>query len=139
MPDTALELPDGDVTPLLDDLDGVTYINLRPGVDVEEVPPASGLGQLFGNRGAAVPLATWTPSEIGLQHGAGRRAAPLLADLGVAIPDDWYVASDHPKRGIVIRTYQTPPAESLRWLVRAATAVCPVPITAPWLAEVHRR
>lgn len=138
MPDTALELPDGDVTLLLHDLAGVTYVNLRPGVDVEGIPPVSGLGQLFGNRGAAVPLATWTPGEIGLQHGAGRRAAPLLAELGVGVPDDWYVVSDHPRRGLVVRTYESPPADTLRWLVRAATAVCSVRITGPWLAEVHR-
>lgn len=139
MPDAELELPDGDVAPLVADLDGVVYVNLRPGVDVEDVPPVSGLGQLFGNRGAPVPLATWTPNEIGLQHGAGRRAVPLLADLGVAVPDDWYVASDHPRRGLVIRTYQSRPADTLAWLVRAATAICPIPITAPWRAEVHRR
>lgn len=139
MPDTALELPDGDVTPLLEVLEGATYVNLRPGVDADEVPPVSGLGQIFGNRGHVVPLATWTPGEIGLQHGAGRRAAPLLADVGVPVPEAWYVASDHPRRGLVLRTYQFPPSDTLGWLVRAATAVCPLPITRPWLAEVHRR
>lgn len=138
MPDTALD-PDGDITPLLDHLDRAAYVNLRPGVDADDVPPASGLGSLFGNRGAAVPLATWTPGEIGLQHGIGQRAAPALHDRGVPVPDEWYVVSDHPKRGLVLRTYQAPPAETLAWLVRAARALCPLPITGPWRAEVRSR
>ena len=123
--------------PLLPHLDGATYVNLHPGVDAEAVPPASPLGNLFGNRGPVVPLATWTPGEIGLQHMVGQRVTRFLDERGVAVPDDWYVVAEHPKRGLVLRTYQTPAREVLEWLVRAATATCPIDITGPWQAVVH--
>jgi hypothetical protein len=137
VPDTVIELPGGDVTPLLAHLEGAAYVNLHPGVDAEAVPPASPLGNLFGNRGPTVPLATWTPGEIGLQHMVGQRVTRFLAERGVAVPEEWYVVAEHPKRGLVVRTYQTPAAEVLAWLVRAATATCPLPITGPWHAVVH--
>jgi hypothetical protein len=115
------------------------FVNLHPGVDADEVPPDSPWGGLFSNRGPLVPLATWTPGEIGLQHSAGTRAVRFLAGKGVAVPEEWYVVSDHPRRGLVLRTYQSPPEETLRWLVRAATAACPLPITGPWHALVRAR
>ena len=134
-----VELPGGDIAPLLAHVDRAAYINLWPGVDAAAVPPRTALGNLLGNRGPTVPLATWTPGEIGLQHTAGQRVRAFLAERGVPVPDDWYVAAEHPKRGLVLKTYQTPPAEALAWLVRAATATCPLPITGPWLAVVATR
>jgi len=134
-----VELPDGDIAPLLNRLAGAVFVNLHPGVDNDEVPPRSGLSQLFGNRGPTVPLATWTPGEIGLQHMAGQRAVRFLADKGVAVPEEWYVVSDHPKRGLVLRTYDAPADVTLRWLVRAATVTCPLPIVGPWHAVVRTR
>jgi hypothetical protein len=139
VPELVVELPDGDVTPLLEHLDGAVFVNLHPGVDASEVPPRSALTQHFGNRGPVVPLATWTPGEIGLQHMAGQRAVRFLADKGVVVPDTWYVVADHPKRGLVLRTYDTPPADALRWLVRAATVTCPLEIIGPWQAVVRTR
>lgn len=139
MPDDLVELPGGDIAPLLERLDGAVFVNLRPGVDADDVPPRSGLAQLFGNRGPTVPLATWTPDEIGLQHMAGQRAVPFLADRGIEVPDEWYVVSDHPKRGLVLRAYDTSPDVTLRWLVRAAIATCPLEITGPWHAVVRTR
>jgi len=139
VPDVDLELLDGDVTPLLEQVDGAVFVNLVPGVDADDVPPRTALGHLFGNRGPVVPLATWTPGEIGLQHAAGQRVVRTLAERGVDVPDTWYVVSDHPKRGLVIRVYQTPAEEALRWLVRASTAVCPLPIIGPWHARVRTR
>jgi len=137
--DLVLELPDGDIAPLLEHLDGAVFMNLHPGVDAEQVPQRSPLGNLFGNRGPVVPLATWTPGEIGLQHMAGQRVARVLADKGVPVPEEWYVVADHPKRGLVVRTYTSPPEDALRWLVRAATVTCPLPITGPWHATVRTR
>lgn len=137
-----MEMPDGDVTPLLSHLDDATFVNLHPGVDPDEAPPSpsqSPLGNLLGNRGPAVPLATWTPGEIGLQHMAGQRVVRFLADRGVLVPDDWYVVTDHPRRGLVLRTYQSPPDEVLRWLVRAVEATCPLEVIGPWHAVVHTR
>ncbi len=139
MPTLRIELPDGDVAPLLDHLDGALFANLSPGVDAEDVPSRSPLAQLVGARGPTVPLATWTPGEIGIQHAAGQQVVRTLADRGVPVPEEWYVVSDHPKRGLVLRTYQTPPPEVLEWLVRAATVLCPLPIVGPWVAGVRTR
>ena len=137
--EVVVELPGGDVGPLLPHLDGAAFVNLHPGVDAAEVPPASSLAGLFGSRGPIVPLATWTPGEIGLQHGVGQRVTRFLAERGVPVPDDWYAVAEHPKRGLVLRTYQTPVRDVLEWLVRAATATCPLDITGPWHAVVHPR
>lgn len=139
MPDLVLELPGGDVSLLLDHLEGAVFVNLSPGVDEDDVPSSSPLGQLFGNRGPLVPLATWTPGEIGLQHAAGQRVARTLAERGCAVPEAWYVVSDHPKRGLVLRTYAAPATDTLPWLVRAVLALCPVPVVGPWQAVVRTR
>ncbi len=139
MRDLVLELPDGDVSLLLDHLDGAVFANLSPGVDEGQVPSMSPLGQLFGNRGPTVPLATWTPGEIGIQHAAGQRVVRTLADRGCAVPEAWYVVSEHPKRGLVLRTYAAPPTETLPWLARAVLALCPLPVTGPWHAVVRMR
>lgn len=139
MADLVVELPDGDVAPLLEHVDTAVFINLHPGVDADEVPPRSLLGQVFGNRGPLVPLATWTREEIGLQHMVGQRAARWLADKGVPVPEEWYVVSDHPKRGLVLRPYGASPEDALRWLVRAATIMCPLEIVGPWHAVVRTR
>lgn len=139
MADLVVELPNGDIAPLLEHLDGAVFVNLRPGVESEPVAPQSPLGNLFGSRGPVVPLATWTPGEIGLQHTAGQRAVRFLASKGVPVPEEWYVVSDHPRRGLVLRTYQSSPEDTLRWLVRAATVTCPQEITGPWHAVVRTR
>jgi hypothetical protein len=139
VPELTLELPDGDVTPLLPHLEGALFANLVPGVDEEEVPSRSMLGQVFGNSGPVVPLATWTPGEIGLQHAAGQRVVRTLEERGVPVPEDWYVVSEHPKRGLVLRTYATPVEDVLAWLVDAASVLCPLPITGPWLARIRTR
>jgi hypothetical protein len=139
VPELVVELPGGDVTPLLEHLEGAVFANLSPGVDAREVPSRSPLAQLVGNSGPVVPLATWTPGEIGLQHAAGQRAVRFLAERGVPVPEEWYVVSDHPKRGLVLRTYDAPVEQVLRWLVRAATVTCPLDITGPWQAVVRTR
>ena len=139
MPDNLVELIDGDITALLEHLEGAVFVNISPGVDADEVPPRSGLTQLFGNRGPLVPLATWTPGEIGIQHMAGQRVTRFLAERGCPVPEEWYVVSEHPKRGLVLRTYQAPPEEALRWLVEACRRLCPLEIPLPWQAVVRVR
>jgi hypothetical protein len=139
VPDHIVELPDGDITPLLDLAEDAIFINISPGVDAGEVPPRSGLTHLFGNRGPTVPLATWTPGEIGIQHMAGQRVGRFLADKGCGVPDDWYVASEHPKRGIVVKTFQSPPADTLAWLVQACRLLNPLEVHYPWQAVVRTR
>jgi hypothetical protein len=140
VPDVVLDLPGGDVTELLALIDDTAvFANLAPGVDHDDVEPTSMTSRLLGWRGPAVPLATWTPGEIGLQHGTGPRVVRTLADRGVPVPDEWYKVADHPKRGLVLRTYQSPPADTLPWLVRAAGALCDLPIVGPWRAVVRKR
>ena len=60
MAEIVVELPDGDVTPLLPHLDTAAFVNLHPGVDAQEVPPSGPFGGLFGNRGPVVPAGAVT-------------------------------------------------------------------------------
>jgi hypothetical protein len=140
MANVLLELPDGDVAELIERLDDTAvFANFEPGVDRDEAPTRTGLSRLVGNSGPWIPLATWTPGEIGLQHAAGQRVVRTLAERGVPVPEEWYVVADHPKRGLVLRTYAAPPSETLPWLARAAAAVCPLPIDRPWPAVIRLR
>ena len=139
MPDALVELLDGDITPLLEHIEGAVFINISPGVDTDEVPPRSGLTHLFGNRGPTVPLATWTPEEIGIQHMVGQKVTRFLAERGCPVPEDWYVVSEHPKRGLVLKTYQSPAEQTLAWLVQACRLLCPLEIHYPWQAVVRTR
>jgi hypothetical protein len=140
MPNIDFELPpDGDVTELVARIDDtVVFANFSPGVDEDEVPPRSALS-IFGNRGPWLPLATWTPGEIGLQHAAGQRVPNTLAERGVPVPEEWYVASKSPKRGLVVRTYEFPPSATIPWLARAAAALCPFAIDRPWPVRIRTR
>ncbi|MDP1803582.1 MAG: hypothetical protein Q8K72_00305 [Acidimicrobiales bacterium] len=139
MPDVLLELPAGDIGPLLHHLERAVFINFSPGVDAVHAPPRTALANLVGNQGPYVPLATWTPGEIGIQHAAGQRVTVTLAAHGCPVPDDWYRVSEHPKRGLVLRTYETPAEDVLRWLASASEELCRLPITLPWPAVVRTR
>lgn len=139
MPDRLVELPDGDITPLIALAGGAIFINISPGVDAQNVPPRTALAHLVGNRGPTVPLATWTPGEIGIQHMAGQKVTRLLAERGCPVPEDWYVAAEHPKRGLVLKTYAAPAQETLAWLVDACRLLCPMEIHYPWQAVVRTR
>ena len=118
------------------------WINLLPEIP-EDVPVPSTPSALavFSKRGPVVPLGTWTaptvgrngaadPVEIGIQHGAARQARQALADTAGAIPADWAVLTDNPRRGVVVR----PPAGTTlvaeaRWLLDALAAICIPPQT----------
>jgi hypothetical protein len=139
VPDHLLELPDGDITPLLEHVDSAVFINISPGVDADDVPPRSALAHLLGNRGPTVPLATWTPGEIGVQHMAGQRVTRFLAERGCPVPEEWYVVDEHPKRGLVLKTYASPATETLTWLVEACRRLCPLDVPYPWQAVVRTR
>lgn len=118
------------------------WINLLPQIP-ENVPVPSTPSALavFSKRGPVVPLGTWTPPsttrsgepfppEIGIQHGAARRAADALTDTPGEIPADWRVVSDNPRRGIVVRPpLGTATAEQATWLLDALLAICIPPNT----------
>ncbi|HEX5367447.1 MAG TPA: hypothetical protein VFW63_12390 [Acidimicrobiales bacterium] len=143
---------------------GAGWVNLSPGLDVDVPPPGpSPLASLFGSRGPTVPLGTWAPAprpdaaaSVGIRHGRGPRAIGRLAARHVTVPAGWRVVQDHPKRGLVLAVPPRPgepgPAGGgpgttlhddldtvLRWLLRATAALCPVPRTGEWRAEVHER
>jgi hypothetical protein len=104
------------------------WINLSPAIDEDEEPPprSSNFG-LFSGRGPDVPLCTWMPGppvEVGIQHGAGRKAAEVLRNLGHPVPDGWRVTQDHSRRGLVVVVPNgTPNDEVLDWLLKAGTAL----------------
>ena len=118
---------------------GQGWVNLVPLVeDPDEVPRPSVWQSIFGARGPAVPVCTWTRESIGIQHGAGTKAAHVLTAAGVTLPDGWRPVQDSPRRGIVIELPEgTEPAEVVGWLLRAGTALAAVPLTGDWRAIVY--
>ncbi|HVF14299.1 MAG TPA: hypothetical protein VM942_06840 [Acidimicrobiales bacterium] len=129
---------------------GRGWVNFEPAVLLDDVPPAGGgFFGLFSGRGPDVPLATWTaptaprrgrgePAMIGLQHGAGRRIEPHLAEMGQPMPDGWVVVQDYVKKGLVVSVPSgVPSSEVLEWLLAAARAVSSVPLEGMWRASVY--
>lgn len=129
---------------------GAGWVNLEPAVEVDDVAAAgSGTFALFSGRGPVVPLATWTPAKlqrrgrreaamIGLQHPAGTKAKPLLAELGHPVPEGWVVVQDHVRKGLVIALPDSVDAtDALGWVIRAARLLSAVPLTGQWRAAVY--
>lgn len=126
------------------------WVNFEPAVHVDDIPPPDGgFFSLFSGRGPAVPLATWTPASaagrgraepamIGLQHPAGSKAKPLLEKFGHPVPDGWPVTQDYVKKGLVVAVPATAANEDVvRWLLRAATLLCTLPLTGGWRASLY--
>jgi hypothetical protein len=127
---------------------GAGWINLSPGLNVEEPPPPrSALGSLLAARGPLVPMGTWAPAQgrdaatIGIEHGQGPRVVRTLADKDVAVPPGWRVAQDHARRGLVVvprpATTDQDLDAVLAWLLRATGALCPVPRSGQWRAYCY--
>lgn len=129
---------------------GAGWVNLEPAVEAEDIAAAgSGTFALFSGRGPVVPLATWTPARtqrrgrrepamIGLQHPAGSRAKPLLAELSHPVPDGWIVVQDHVRKGLVLTLPDgVTAADALEWVLRAARLLSTVPLTGQWRAAVY--
>ena len=129
---------------------GEGWVNFEPAVEAEDIAVAgSGTFALFSGRGPVVPLATWTPAKtqrrgrrepamIGLQHPAGSRAKPLLAQFGHPIPEGWIVVQDHVRKGLVVTLPDgVAAADALGWIVRAARLLSTVPLTGQWRAAVY--
>ncbi|HEX9530926.1 MAG TPA: hypothetical protein VF954_07300 [Acidimicrobiales bacterium] len=139
----------GEVVALMDELaDGSGWINIRPAVDPDDLPPNGGRPTFISAVGPLVPLCTWTPAQlgrrptpplIGIQHAAGGKAAPELGSLGVAVPDGWRVVQDESRRGLVVAVAPSlPSGPVLAWLLAAGGALCSVPFSG-WVAAVYRR
>ncbi len=128
---------------------GTGWINVKPVVDEEHVPPAPGPFAFLGGSTHQVPTVTWMPGRragngvrkpttVGLQHAAGPRIAWKLRDIGMPLPEGWRVTQDHPRRGLVALV----PADAddrdvMGWLLAAATFACAVPTTGRWTASIH--
>ena len=129
---------------------GAGWVNFEPAVEAEDIAAAgSSTFALFSGRGPVVPLATWTPARsqrrgrrepamIGLQHPAGSRAKPLLAERGHPVPDGWVVVQDHVRKGLVLALPEgVAAADALVWVLRAARLLSTVPLTGRWRAAVY--
>jgi hypothetical protein len=94
-------------------------------------------------------LGTWTPAStprrgrrepamLGLQHPAGSKAKPLLAELGHPVPDGWVVVQDHVRKGLVVALPETAaPSDALAWLLRAARLLSTIPLQGEWRATIY--
>lgn len=135
-------VPD-DILALLPMVDG--WVNFIPEVEADHpVKPRSLLSTIFSNRGHSVPLATWSAPDsgdkgptLGIEHGAGPNALAQLEQLGSGLPPGWRKMSDHARRGLVLAVpADADRAQSLRWLLEAATHLSSVPLTGSWLARM---
>lgn len=127
------------------------WINLLPGVpesEVREAPHQGPLAGLFGPKTPGVTMVTWMPPSggrrsrehetLGVMHPIVNRAARVLAQSGVPVPDGWRVRQDHARRGMVLWVaIGTTHADVVGWALRAATALCAEPMTGKWRADVY--
>jgi hypothetical protein len=124
---------------------GKGWINLSPALaEDEEPPPRSSTFGLFSGRGPDVPLCTWvpgTPTQAGIQHGAGAKAVGVLRNLGEPVPEGWRVTQDHSRRGLVVLIPDSTSNEQvLDWLLRAGTALAAhLKLAGWWRAAIYRR
>jgi len=127
------------------------WMNLKPEVsedDAVAVTP-SAIGAMFRTAGPPIPQVTFMaptegrrgrkPAQLGISHGVAAMVVRRLAADGMALPEGWKVVQDHVRRGLIVRLADPfDEAEAVDWAIRAATAMCPIPTTGRWLAEVHR-
>ena len=123
---------------------GKGWINLSPALDEDEPPPRSSTFGLFSGRGPDVPLCTWvpgTPTQVGIQHGAGPKVVKVLQNLQEAVPDGWRVTQDHSRRGLVaILPEGTGNEQALDWLLRAGTALAAhLKLAGWWRAAIYKQ
>lgn len=126
---------------------GTGWVNFVPEVEPGlEPPPRSLVATVFSARGEPVPLATWTPPEepgrrstVGIEHGSGPRALARLEEHQLGLGPGWLKVADHPRRGLVVTAPgDAPVGDVLWWLLAAAHALGPAPLTGSWLAKVYR-
>lgn len=124
--------------------EGQGWINLSPALEEDEEPPQrSETFGIFSGRGPDVPLCTWvpgTPVQLGIQHGAGSKAVPVLRELGQPVPQGWRVTQDHSRRGlVVILPGEVTNEAALDWLIAAGTALAShLRLAGWWRAGIYR-
>lgn len=130
---------------------GGGWVNVRPVMEQEDLPPPPGWTSLFSARSPTVlPVATWVagvprrdgsrePATIGIQHPVGRKVATRLVEAGLRPPATWRGRQDNPRRGLVVEVpADEDPAVVLDWLLRVVQELSPVPLTGDWRAQVFR-
>ena len=135
-------------TPLVSSIDqsvtrGRGWINIGP--DLDEVDPrALGRPSFFSGRGPTIPLGTFVPGsgradhQVGLEHGAGKGAARLLAEAGLELPPGCRLVQDHPRRGLILALAPTTEAAVVaRLLLSVAVELTPIPLPEQWTAEIY--
>jgi hypothetical protein len=147
------EFSPGEADRVLDAMAEITragngWINLLPGVDPDDAPPApTGLTAILAPRTPGVVMGTWKPgvpgrrgpqgAQVGLLHSAGRFAARRLASMGAPLPEGWIVRQDNPRRGlIVVARVDAPDSEVLDWIIAAGTAFSAYTPSGYWRADV---
>jgi hypothetical protein len=142
-----------DVQPVVDAMaelaDGSGWLVLHAAVEDDDLPPPPAFAGLFSAKGPDVPELSWVPGErgrrpqplaVGIRHGAGPKAKRTLAEQGHAVPDDWFVVQDNPRRGLVANVPDTAAhADVLDWLLKAAAILANAPLSGDWRARIHRR
>ncbi|NLA36241.1 MAG: hypothetical protein GX868_11250 [Actinobacteria bacterium] len=120
---------------------GRGWVNVVPELpEGTQVPATPNAFAVFNKRGPVVPLGTYVPphtgrngtvpSELGIQHGTSIKGTEALADSDAAVPADWRILADHPRKGTSLQ----PPADTttLRqatWLLAALQRLCLPPHT----------
>lgn len=129
---------------------GAGWLNLRPLVEEEDLPPPPGLASLFSAKGPPLPIATWVPgtpgrrvgptlATVGIVHPVGRKVATRLVEAGLRPPVTWRGRQDNPRRGLVVEVpADEDPAVVLDWLLRCMLELSPLPLAGEWRAEVFR-
>lgn len=134
------------------DAAGRGWINVRPVVDEDRLPPRPGiLAAIFSAKGTVLPVGTWVPSPlpdgdderrpstVGIAHPAGTKVATHLVEAGLRPPEGWRGIQDNPRRGLVVEIPAgTDGAVVVDWLLDAMVELCPIADVDDWRADVHR-
>lgn len=123
------------------------WANFVPGIPDDVYVPRQGFLRFFGARGPEALMATWVPGEqgaepttVGVQHAAGHRMVPALAEAGLALPDGWRVLQDHSWRGLVVAVPDDADLDHLvGWLLAATEQAATFPLTGSWKAAFYSR
>lgn len=126
------------------------WVNFLPGIPDDVYVPRQGLLRFFGARGPETLMATWVPGEqtrsgtepttVGIQHAAGHRVVPELAEAGLAVPEGWRVLQDHSWRGLVVAVPDEADLDRLvGWLLAATEQVASFPLTGSWKAAFYSK